>query len=307
MQGGTAGPPRPLDERVAALTGRYASCDLCAHECDVDRTAGEIGACQVDATVRISSYGPHHGEEDVLRGSGGSGTIFLAHCNLACVFCQNYELSQEGAGAREVSVEGLADIALSLQDRGCHNVNFVTPTHHSPTLAAAVLDARDRGLEIPVVWNCGGYERASVIEQLDGIVDIYMPDVKWSDDGSARMYSNAPAYWNAVRPALREMHRQVGDLETDERGIATDGLLIRHLVMPGEVENATRILDFIADELSTETYCNLMAQYRPAYKVGQFGRYEAIDRGVSAAEYRAVVEYARSVGLNRLEVDDWRL
>ena len=296
-----------LETRVAELEARYADCDLCAHECHVDRTAGEIGSCQVDHRVRIGSYGPHHGEEAPLRGTGGSGTIFLAHCNLACVFCQNFELSQEVRDASVMSAGEIADVALSLQDRGCHNINFVTPTHHSPTLARAVLEARERGLTVPIVWNCGGYESAEIIRQLDGVVDIYMPDVKWADDEASRMYSKAPAYWDAVRPALREMHRQVGDLETDDSGIARRGMLIRHLVMPGFVENSKRIVEFVAEELSTETYLNLMAQYRPAYKVGQFGRYAEIDRSITAEEYREVVEYARDLGMSNLDIDRWRL
>lgn len=301
------GPPETLGTRIDSLVERYADCDLCAHDCHVDRTAGEIGACQVDETVRIGSHGPHFGEEPPLVGTGGSGTIFLAHCNLACVFCQNFELSQEGGSARPVSAEELADMALSLADRGCHNINFVTPTHHSPTIARAVLSARDRGLDVPIVWNCGGYESVDVLERLEGIVDIYMPDVKWADADAARMYSKAPGYWDAVRPALREMHRQVGDLTLDERGVAERGMLVRHLVMPGHVENSKAVVSFVAEELSKDTYLNLMAQYRPAYKVGKHGRYEELNRQVTAEEYRAVVKHARSVGLENLEVDRWRL
>lgn len=303
-----AGPAtESVEARVTELEARYADCDLCAHECHVDRTAGEIGACQVDDTVRLGSYGPHHGEEDPLRGIRGSGTIFLAHCNLACVFCQNYELSQEARGARTVTASEIADIAHSLQDQGCHNINFVTPTHFAPTLARAVLLARDEGVEIPVVWNCGGYESAEIIELLEGIVDIYMPDIKWAENAAARKYSKAPEYWAAVKPALREMHRQVGDLELDEHGVATTGMLVRHLVMPGFVDNSKQVIDFIAEEISRDTYLNLMAQYRPAYKVGQFDRYQEINRGITDEEYRSVVEYAESRGLRNLDVDLWRL
>ena len=305
---GTAtGSSEDIRDRIEGLRERYSDCDLCAHECHVDRPAGEIGPCQVDEKVRLSSYGPHFGEEEPLRGTGGSGTIFLGHCNLACVFCQNYEISQEAKGARVVDTAELADIALSLEERGCHNINFVTPTHHSPTLAAAVLEARDRGLDVPIVWNCGGYENVDVIEALDGIVDIYMPDIKWASDEAARKYSKAPGYWDAARPSLLEMHRQVGDLELDEDGVATRGLLVRHLVMPGQVENATRIIDFVADELSTETYLNLMAQYRPGFKVGKFGRYEEIDRGIRSEEYKEIVSHAEDRGLERVEVDAWAL
>ena len=297
--------PATLEARVEELQGQYTDCDLCAHHCHVDRTAGEIGTCQVDENVRIGSYGPHFGEEKPLSGHAGSGTIFLAHCNLACVFCQNYELSQEPRGASEASVADIADIALSLQEKGCHNINFVTPTHHSPTLARAVLDARDRGLEVPIVWNCGGYENADIVEHLDGIVDIYMPDVKWSLEEPARKYSKAPGYWAAAKSALKTMHEQVGDLTLDRNGIAERGMLVRHLVMPGYVENSTRVVEFIAKEVSTATYLNLMAQYRPAYKVGRHGRYEEINRRPTRAEYEEVVKTARDAGLTRLDVDSF--
>jgi putative pyruvate formate lyase activating enzyme len=183
----------------------------------------------------------------------------------------------------------------------------VTPTHFAPTLARAVLMAREEGLDVPIVWNCGGYESAEIIELLDGIVDIYMPDIKWADDATARKYSKAPEYWEAVKPALREMHRQVGDLELDEHGVATKGLLVRHLVMPEFVDNSKRVIDFVAEEISRDTYLNLMAQYRPAYKVGQFDRYQEINRGITDEEYRSVVEYAESKGLRNLDVDLWRL
>lgn len=297
----------PVVDRVEQLLTRYSDCDLCAHSCHVDRTAGEIGTCRIDDTVRLASYGPHYGEETPLVGSGGSGTIFLAHCNLSCVFCQNYELSQEGTGARQIGVEGLADVALSLQNRGCHNVNFVSPTHFAPTLAKAVLRARERGLEVPIVWNCGGYENVEVIQELAGIVDVYMPDVKWADAEAARAYSKAPGYWEAARPALEEMHRQVGDLALDDDGIAERGLLVRHLVMPNYVENSRHVVEFVAESLSTDTFLNLMAQYRPAYKIGRFGRYEELDRRVQREEYREVVEHARNLGLTRLDVDSYRL
>ena len=305
--GTSSGSGTDIRTRVDRLEERYRDCDLCAHECHVDRTTGEIGACQVDETVRLASYGPHFGEEAPLTGTGGSGTIFLGHCNLACVFCQNFEISQEAKGARKVDATELADIALSLQDRGCHNVNFVTPTHHSPTLAAAVLEARDRGLDVPIVWNCGGYENPEIIRELDGVVDIYMPDLKWSSNEAARMYSKAPGYWNAARPSVLEMHRQIGDLELEENDVATSGLLVRHLVMPGQVENSKGIVDFLADEVSKGTYLNLMAQYRPAYKVGQYGRYEEINRSITAAEYREVVTHAENRGMGTLDVDDWAL
>jgi putative pyruvate formate lyase activating enzyme len=194
-------------------------------------------------------------------------------------------------------------MALELQSRGCHNINFVSPTHHSPHLVEAVRIARDQGLDLPIVWNCGGYERAEILEVLDGIVDIYMPDVKWSDDAAAAKYSKAPGYWSNIKGSLREMHRQVGDLEIDDNGLATGGLLVRHLVMPGHVENAQGVLSFIAEEISTNTVVNVMAQYRPYYKATTEEQYEQINRPITPEEYQAVLDHARDVGLERIEYD----
>ena len=294
-------PSAELQRRVDTLWERYRDCDLCAYDCGVDRTAGELGACQVDDTVSVSSYFPHRGEEDCLRGNHGSGTIFLAHCNMTCVFCQNFETSHEAQGEEKTPAE-IAEMALELQSRGCHNINFVSPTHHSPHLVEAVRIANERGLDVPVVWNCGGYERREILELLDGIVDIYMPDVKWSDDQAAAKYSRAPGYWTNVKESLREMHRQVGDLQLTD-GLATQGLLVRHLVMPAHVENAKDVLSYIADEISTDTYVNVMGQYRPHYKARTEERYEEINRGITHQEYQEVLEHALSVGLHRLDYD----
>ena len=287
--------------RAAALRKHYRDCDLCGWDCRVDRTAGETGACDLEDVALVAAAHPHHGEEPVLRGHGGSGTIFLANCNLACVFCQNHDISQ-GARGREASPGEIAEMALDLQARGCHNVNFVSPTHVSPHLVEAVAIAADRGLEIPIVWNCGGYERPGIVDLLAGFVDVYMPDVKWADDEAAALYSKAPNYWDRASTSLRRMHEQVGDLRTDDEGIATGGLLVRHLVMPNHVESSKRVLEFVANEISRDTYVNVMAQYRPAYKVPGSDRYAAIDRRVSREEYRAVVEYGRELGLTRMEV-----
>ncbi|WP_142860706.1 radical SAM protein [Salinigranum halophilum] len=295
-------PDTEFAARVDDLWHRYADCDLCAYDCGVDRTAGETGACRVDDTAYVSSYFAHHGEEDVLRGHEGSGTIFLAHCNMKCVFCQNFETSHEARG-EPTTPDEIAAMALELQSRGCHNINFVSPTHHSPHLVEAVRIARDQGLDLPIVWNCGGYERAEILEVLDGIVDIYMPDVKWSDDAAAAKYSKAPGYWSNIKGSLREMHRQVGDLEIDDNGLATGGLLVRHLVMPGHVENAQGVLSFIAEEISTNTVVNVMAQYRPYYKATTEERYEQINRPITPEEYQAVLDHARDVGLERIEYD----
>lgn len=293
---------RELDRRVDRLRDRYTDCDLCAHACGVDRTADELGRCRATDIASVSSAFPHYGEEAPLSGHHGSGTIFLDYCPLRCMFCQNWEISQEGRGTESTPKE-IADMALHLQSKGCHNINFVTPTHFVPDLVDAVSMARDRGLNVPIVWNCGGFERADVIELLEDVVDIYMPDVKWADDSAAGKYSGAPGYWDTVREAIQEMHSQVGDLRTVD-GIATQGVLIRHLVMPNHVENSKRILSFIAEELSTETYVNVMSQYRPAHRVTEPGRYEALSRRITPEEYREVIEHGRNVGLTRMEVDE---
>ena len=295
-------PDEELRARADELRDRYADCDLCAYDCRVDRTAGDTGACRADDTARVASHFAHHGEEDVLRGHNGSGTVFLAHCNMTCVFCQNFETSQS-ARSDPVTSERIAEMALELQARGCHNVNFVSPTHYSPHLVDAIRIARDRGLELPIVWNCGGYERTEILELLDGVVDVYMPDVKWSDDDAAARYSRAPSYWSNVKASLVEMHRQVGDLDVDADGLATGGLLVRHLVMPGLVDNATDVLTFLAEEISRETFVNVMGQYRPAYKARSTERYEEIDRRITSAEYRSVIDHAREVGLERVQYD----
>ena len=307
-------PEGEFRRRVDELWRRYAECNLCAYDCGVDRTAGETGACRVDDTAFVSSYFPHHGEEDCLRGTHGSGTIFLANCNMTCVFCQNFETSHEAVG-EEVTPEEIAEMALELQSRGCHNVNFVSPTHYSPHLVEAVSIARKRGLDVPIVWNCGGYERREVLSLLDGVIDIYMPDVKWSDDRAATKYSRAPGYWENVRRSLAEMHRQVGDLELASgsrddalrAGLATGGLLVRHLVMPNHVENAQGVLTYVAEEISTDTYVNLMAQYRPYYRAKSEQRYEEISRPITREEYREVVDYAHELGLDRVEVNPQHL
>lgn len=292
-----------FDRRIGDLMERYADCDLCAYDCRVDRTENGIGTCQVDDTVYISSYFPHFDEEDCLRGWNGSGTIFLANCNMKCVFCQNFETSHKAVG-EAATTEEIADMALELQDRGCHNINFVSPTHHSPHLVKAVNIARQGGLHVPIVWNCGGYERTEILRELEGIVDIYMPDVKWADDQAAALYSKAPNYWANITDSLKEMHRQVGDLEMDDRGLATGGMIIRHLVMPNHVESSKDIMTFIAEELSADAFLDIMAQYQPYYKAKDEEFYRDINRPITREEYREVVDHARDVGLERLYLDE---
>ncbi len=276
------------------LYDSLSSCFLCPRNCGVNRLRGEKGYCGADADLVVSSYGPHFGEEPPLVGIGGSGTIFLTFCNLKCVFCQNYDISHLGYG-EVVTFDNMADMMLYLQRRGCHNINFVTPTHYVPQILFSVYKAAMKGLNLPLVYNCGGYESFEVIKKLSGLIDIYMPDIKFFDKGACVKYMNAPDYPEVVKEVVKEMHQQVGDLII-ERGVAVKGLLIRHLVMPGYVEDSKKIMDFIYNELSPNSYVNIMNQYRPLFKAHEF---KEIARRVSYSEYMEVVRYAESIGLKR--------
>ena len=287
-----------LAERAARAWKHMADCDLCARYCRMNRLETTKGAvCRTGARAVVHGYGSHHGEEDPLRGSRGSGTIFFSWCNLRCVFCQNWEISQKGLGS-EVTPEELAAMMLDLQARGCHNINFVSPSHVVAQIIAAVAIAARQGLRLPLVYNTGGYDSLEALRLLDGIVDIYMPDVKYSDSETAHRYSHVRDYVTVNRNAVKEMYRQVGDLVLDERGIARRGLLIRHLVMPGNISGTPDVLNFIAREISPDTYLNLMDQYRPCYRAGD---YPALDRPLSRGDYEAALHYARRLGLRRLD------
>ena len=294
--------PGTLRSRADGLRDRYRACDCCPHACGVDRTVGETGQCGVDDEVIVASAQPHFGEEPPLVGTGGSGTIFLAGCPLSCAFCQNPRISQ-GLQGDPASPEEIAEKALSLQERGCENVNFVTPTHVPAHLVEAIIIARDRGLSIPIVWNCGGYESVDVLQSLDGIVDIYMPDVKFADPDLAHRYAGVADYPERSRAALREMFRQVGTLDITE-GVATRGLLVRHLVLPGRTDNSMDVLQFVAEALSTDTYLNLMGQYRPARDVVGSKQFAEIDRRPTPEEYRRVLNFGRTLDLTRLQADE---
>jgi putative pyruvate formate lyase activating enzyme len=255
---------------------------------------GEVGYCGMDARLYISSFGPHYGEERELVGRFGSGTIFLTGCNLKCVFCQNYEISHLREGT-EISMEEMAQIMLRLERIGCHNINFVTPTHYTPQIMQAILIARERGLTVPIVYNCGGYEKVETLRLLEGFIEIYMPDAKYAINEMAKRYSHVENYPEVMKQALKEMHRQVGDLVV-ENGIAKRGLLVRHLVMPNGIENARLVFKFIAEEISKDTYVNIMDQYYPCYKAFD---YPEISRRLSSEEYRKAVELAKDLGLWR--------
>jgi len=284
-----------LEERIEKLMDILNECKLCPRACGVNRNKGEKGYCKSDRYLMVSSVHPHYGEEAVLVGTYGSGTIFLTNCNLGCIYCQNYDISHLGYGQR-VTEEELAQSMLSLQKRGCHNINFVTPTPFTPQIVKALKIAIENGLHIPLVYNCGGYESKSTIELLDGIVDIYMPDIKYGDEESAKKYSNAPDYFAVCKEAVKEMHRQVGDLTVDERGIAVRGLLIRHLVLPNGLAGSAEVFKFIATELSKESYVNIMLQYRPMYKAYE---YKELNREIKMSEYREALDSAKEWGLHR--------
>jgi putative pyruvate formate lyase activating enzyme len=284
-------------ERVAQAYRYLSGCDVCARRCRVDRRAGQVGVCRTGEQAKVSSYGPHRGEEDPLRGWRGSGTIFFARCNLKCQFCQNYDISQTDAG-HAVEPEQLASIMLELQAQGCHNINLVSPSHVVPQIMAATLIAAQAGLRLPLVYNTGGYDSMEMLRLLDGVVDIYMPDMKFSDAETARRYSKVANYPQVNQAAVREMHRQVGDLQIDELGLATRGLLVRHLVLPGGLAGTGEIVRFLASQISPGTYLNLMDQYRPAYKAHHFPE---LDRGVSGREYAEAVRLAEEAGLRRLD------
>ncbi len=285
-----------LRRRAEAALALLSPCRLCPRECGVDRPAGEVGACRIGRCAVVASYGPHFGEEAPLVGSRGSGTLFFSGCNLACIFCQNARISHSREGT-VVSPERLAGMLLDLQRQGCHNLNFVTPTHVVPQILEALEIAAAEGLRLPLVYNCGGYESVTALRLLDGVVDLYMPDAKYDDPGVGARLSGVPDYPAVNRAALAEMHRQVGDLVLDERGIAVRGLLVRHLVLPENLAGTAGIMRCLA-ELSPGTYVNVMAQYRPCYRAGQE---LALGRRVTLAEYAVALRAAREAGLQRLD------
>ncbi|MFH1739448.1 MAG: radical SAM protein [bacterium] len=298
--------PETLEERAAFAWENLAACTLCPRECKADRLAGERGYCGSEGrwgiekadpeSVLISSAGPHYGEEGCLVGRGGSGTVFFSGCNLSCMFCQNAEISQGGEGTW-VSLKHLASTFLSLQRRGCHNLNIVTPTHFVAHLLKALAIAVKDGFKLPLVYNCGGYESLETLKLLDGVVDIYMPDFKYADAETALRLSDVPDYPDRAKAALSEMHRQVGDLRIDgPAGTATRGLLVRHLVLPRNLAGSDEVMRFLATEISTDTYVNIMDQYRPCHRAD-------CDRALSVRltpeEYQAAIDAATRYGLHR--------
>lgn len=289
-----------LPDAVAELNAIIRDCTLCPRQCRIDRIAGETGACRTRARARVASSGPHFGEEPVLVGPrsprGGSGTIFFSGCNLDCVFCQNHDISHSTPG-REVTPGQLAVVALALAERGCENINFVTPTHVAHAVAEAVVVARANGLAVPTVYNCGGYESVETLRRLEGIIDIYMPDFKYADAAAAEKYSGVPDYPEVAAAALAEMFRQVGPLETGVRGVATHGVLVRHLVMPADIAKSRDVIETVA---RTAPGCaiNVMAQYHPAFRAAEFPDLLAAP---AAAEVASLQQHAAGLGLRRVD------
>jgi len=286
-----------LQERIEQALAILGCCTLCPRECRVNRLADERGFCQTGRCALISSYAPHFGEEDPLVGSGGSGTIFFTYCSLGCVFCQNYDISHRGAGA-EVGASGLAAIMIRLQEQGVHNINLVTPSHVVAQILEALPLAIEAGLHLPLVYNSSGYETVETLALLDGIIDIYMPDLKFAESDSARRYCNAPDYPERARAAITEMHRQVGALVINEQGIAERGVLVRHLVMPEGIAGTYELMKFLAENVSPDTYVNIMNQYRPC---GDAEKFPEICRAVTAAEYQQALDAAHRAGIRRLD------
>ena len=281
-----------LARRAEILRRILRNCKLCPHECGVDRLGGERGFCRAPGYVEYASASAHGGEEPVLSGTRGSGTIFFTFCNSRCMFCQNYDISQLELG-REIGEEGLADLYLALQQRGCHNVNFVTPAHNIPQIVGALEIAAGRGFRLPLVYNSNGYDSVRVLRMLDGIIDIYLPDMKYGDDETARSLSSLPNYVENNRAAVAEMYRQVGLLETDERGIARRGLIIRHLVLPHGLSSTGEVLKSIA-EIDLLINISLMGQYYPAYRAGENRR---LNRRLLKREYNEAIEAMVRLGL----------
>ncbi|MBR1368033.1 radical SAM protein [Methanocalculus chunghsingensis] len=287
-----------LKRRAEAAAEILKDCTLCPHACHVDRTAGERGFCRTGERLIVSGFSPHYGEEEPLVGKRGSGTIFFTHCNLACVYCQNYDISQEGRGY-EISPGELAGIMLKLQEMGCHNINLVSPTHQVTGILGAIDIAAGHGLTIPIVYNTGGYDAVTTLKLLDGVIDIYMPDAKYGEGKIANDLSGAPDYVEKMHEALKEMHRQVGNLVIRD-GIAERGMIIRHLVLPDDLAGTREVVAFIAEEISPDAYLNIMPQYRPAFRVESMDqRYRSLQRRITPKEFDDALMTARSYGLWR--------
>jgi putative pyruvate formate lyase activating enzyme len=286
-----------LAQKAAAAAAMLEACVLCPRKCAVNRLSGEYGYCRTGRRARVASTAAHFGEEAPLVGTHGSGTIFFTHCNLGCIFCQNYDISHGGEG-RPVEDDQLATMMMTLQAAGCHNINLVTPSHVVPQILSALAIAADRGLTIPLVYNSGGYDSVETLRLLDGVVDIYMPDFKFWDEAVANRLCQAADYRRKACRALTEMHRQVGDLEVNEAGLAVSGLIVRHLVMPKGLAGTADVMRFIATKISAETFVNIMPQYRP---MGNIASEPALSAPISEEDYAEALAAAKSAGIHRLD------
>lgn len=286
-----------LKNRVDKLKSMLQNCVLCPHQCEVDRTAGERGYCRTLDNAIVSGADAHFGEERELVGRYGSGTIFFSHCNMTCVFCQNYEISYCGEG-EEMTPEDLSKIMLQLQENRCHNINLVSPGHIVPQIVEAIYLAAGQGLNIPIIYNTNGYDLTDTLKLLEGIIDIYMPDIKFGDDIVAQKYLGVKQYYTIAKNAVKEMYRQVGNLASGANDIAYQGLLIRHLVMPENLAATDIIMRFIAEELSPDTYVNIMAQYFPTHKAHE---YKELKRRITQPEFEAAIAMAQEAGLKNIK------
>ncbi len=281
-----------LGEKVEKAYSFLEECSICPHNCDINRLKDEKGFCKTGLNVKVASFFPHLGEEFPIRGYSGSGTIFISYCNMRCVYCQNYELSHLGEG-KEYTPEEIAGIMLYLQEEGCHNINWVSPSHVVPQLIKALQIAVKKGLKIPIVYNTSSYDSPEIIKLLDGIIDIYLPDLKYLNDQHGKKYSKVKNYPDTAKEVIKLMHKQVGDLKTDERGIAYRGVLVRHLVLPNDISTTKKVLDFLKS-VSPNMHVNIMAQYYPYYKAFE---YPELSRRITELEYKEAVRYALQTGL----------
>lgn len=288
-----------IKQRAKIFYEKLKSCDLCPRNCQVNRLSGELGYCKATLQPKVSSYFPHFGEEKFLVGRNGSGTIFFTFCNLGCVFCQNYTISHLGVG-ENVTTKELARIMLYLQNIGCHNINLVTPTHYVPQILEALCVAIEDGLNIPLVYNTSGYESLETLKLLEGIIDIYMPDIKFYSNQIAKRFANAEDYPEKTKEAVKEMYNQVGNLIINKEGIAERGLIIRHLLLPNKLSGLEEWLNFLKSELSTDVFINIMPQYRPLYKAKLFPE---IDRPIFLSEYVEALELAKKMGFKNIYID----
>ena len=286
-----------LENKIEKANQALRDCTLCPRQCHVDRISGKTGFCNTGKRAIACSYHAHFGEEAPLVGENGSGTIFFTYCNLMCNFCQNYDISHGGEGEK-VTSEQIAWMMMQLQNQGCHNINFVTPSHVVPQILTAVRDAVDAGLSVPLVYNTGAYDRVETLKLLEGIIDIYMPDFKFIDSGIAGDTCQAGAYPDVAREAIKEMHRQVGDLKMNESGVAERGLLVRHLVLPNDLAGTGRVMRFLVQNISQDTYVNIMPQYRPC---GRAHETDGLDRHITGKEFEAALAAAREEGIHRFD------